>query len=494
MAENKKDKLDIPPATALGRVLPMWITFAVVAMLGPWLFSAYWLNTFSTVACLTLAAGTVALLYGQLGMVSLAQFALAGVGGWACLRLIHATGVPFELGLIFGALIAGVAGLLVGLPALRMRGLYLALITLMVAAAFQVVVNVNGFPDGGPGFIGKTVVGSPKPIDRPWLATSDAGYFRYVMVWLGLGMGLIEWQRASLAGRSWALIRKSEAAAIAAGVSVLGYKAWAFTLAGALAGLAGGLIAGLNGRLDFSGFQTSQSILLYALTVVGGAYHWMGAVFSGLLMRAMPALLNDHGVDGNLANVFYGFALLVSLIQGRKGLAGQLADFYKFVRMSRIVEGTLSWGAIAIVLGLLCWALGLASFGGAVFIALIALLFRQAIPGVCWLLLGFFGKRVQDGAEDLEGAASLRLARFAQARGWPADHRFLKRCLNVLFIGLFVAWVALRVFDVPFPVGLAIIWAAIALKSLLEIALYPHVLPWRKRIDARWPKPFASYR
>ena len=66
--------------------------------------------------------------------------------------------------------------------------------------------------------------------------------------------------------------------------------------------------------------------------MVGGAYHWVGAVFAGLLMRALPALLNDHGVDGNLANAFYGFALLVSLIQGRKGLAGQLADFYKFVR------------------------------------------------------------------------------------------------------------------------------------------------------------------
>ena len=79
-----KDKPDIPPGTPLRRVTPMLITFAVVAMLGPWLFSAYWLNTFTTVACLTLVAGAVALLYGQLGMVSLAQFALSGVGGWVC--------------------------------------------------------------------------------------------------------------------------------------------------------------------------------------------------------------------------------------------------------------------------------------------------------------------------------------------------------------------------------------------------------------------------
>ncbi len=489
-----KDKPDIPPGTPLRRVMPMLATFALAALISPWLLSAYWLNTFTTVACLALVAGTVALLYGQLGMVSLAQFALSGVGGWVCLRLIHGFGLPFELALLAGGVVAGVFGLIVGLPALRMRGLYLALLTLMVAAAFQVAVNGIGFPDGGPGFTGKVVNGPRALIERPWIAVGDAAYFRYTVFWLAMGMAVIEWQRATMPGRAWALIRKSEAAAIAAGVSVLRYKAWAFTFGGFLAGLAGGLIAGLNGQLDSTGFHTSQSILLYALTVVGGAYHWMGAVFAGLLMRALPALLNDHGVDGNLANVFFGFALLVSLIQGRKGLAGQLADFYKFVRVSRIVEGTASWGVIAVGLGLAFWATGLAGFAGAFFIALIAMLFRMAIPGVAWMLLGFFGKRLQDRAEDIEAAASLRLARGFEARGWTPDHRLLKRSLNWLFIGLFVAWVAWGVFDVPYLTSLCIVWLAMAAKAGLEIAMYPRVLPLRQRIDRHFPKPFAAYR
>lgn len=491
---RSKDKPDIPPGTPFQRVRPMLITFLVVAVAGPALFSAYWLNTFSTVACLALVAGTVSLLYGQLGMVSLAQFALTGVGGWFCLRLVHGTGMPFELALILGAVIAGLFGLIVGLPALRMRGLYLALLTLMVAAAFQVVVNVIGFPDGGPGWAGRVVNGQRALIERPWIATSDAAYFRYVMFWLAGGLALIEWQRATMPGRAWGLIRKSEAAAIAAGVSVVRYKAWAFALGGALAGLAGGLLAGLNGQLDNTGFPTSQSILLYALTIVGGAYHWVGAVFAGLLIRALPALLNDHGADGNLANAFYGFALLVSLIQGRKGLAGQLADFYKFVRMSRIIEGSLIWGLISFGLAIAASHFELAGFAGTLFIALIALLFRQAIPGVCWLLLGFFGKRVQDFAEDIEAAASLKLAGLVEAFGLVADHRILKRTLNVLFIGFFVGWVAWGVFDVDFTVAVAIIWAAIGIKFIIELLLYPAVLPLRQRIDARYPKPFASYR
>ena len=137
---------------------------------------------------------------------------------------------------------------------------------------------------------------------------------------------------------------------------------------------------------------------------------------------------------------------------------------------------------------------GLAGFAGTIFIALIALLFRMAIPGVCWLLLGFFGKPVQDRAEDLEAAVSLRIANFFEAHGLTPDHRLPKRVINWLFIGLFVAWVAAGVFDVAYLVGLAIVWLAMAAKAGFEIAAYPHVLPLRERIDRRFPKPFAAYR
>ncbi|MDI9348644.1 MAG: branched-chain amino acid ABC transporter permease [Candidatus Symbiobacter sp.] len=496
MAEEKKKKsnIDIPPKSPWRRIMPMVIVFALVAVVLPEWVSHYWVNSISSVVCLTMTAATVALLYGQLGMVSLAQFALAGVGGWVCLRFLHGFDIPFEIGVLLGGLIAGVFGLLLGLPALRMRGLYLALLTLLVAAAFQVIVNVISFPDGGPGFTGKVETGARVLIGRPWLAQSDAAYFRYLMVWLILVMGFLEWQRASKSGRAWALIRKSEAAATAAGVSVVGYKARAFFMGGVAAGLAGGLLAGLNGQLEYSGFHVSQSILLFALVVVGGAYNWLGAVAAGLLIRALPALLNGHGVDGNLANVFFGFATLVSLIQGRKGIVGQLADFFKFVRMSRIVEGTIIWFAIAGLFGLVYMYLDKTSFGGAFFTALVALLFRVAIPGVAWLLLGFFGKPIQDRAEDVEAYLSLRLAQLMAKIGLIPDHRLIKRGLNWWFNGFFIAWVVWGVFEVEFAYGLALVWGAMSLKIISEKLLYPAVLPLRNAIDKKFPKPLAAYR
>ena len=90
-----KDKKDSPLASQLQRVMPVIVTFSLIAVFGPYMLTSYWLNTFTTVACLILVSATVALLYGQLGMVSLTQFALSGIGGWVCLRVIHGLGVPF---------------------------------------------------------------------------------------------------------------------------------------------------------------------------------------------------------------------------------------------------------------------------------------------------------------------------------------------------------------------------------------------------------------
>lgn len=491
MAKRDTDKVDVAPGGPLKRSIPILVVLLSFALIGPWLLNAYWVKTFTSVACLALASASVALLFGQLGMVSLCQFALAGIGGWVTLRLVHGLALPYELALICGGVIAGLFGLLTGLPALRMRGLYLALVSLMLAAAFQVVVSVTGFPDGGTGWLGKVVSGERALIDKPWLAPTDEAFFRYTLVIVAAGMVLIEWHRASMPGRAWALIRKGEAAATAAGIRVVTYKAWAFTLAGFLAGIAGGLLAGSNGQLDNTGFPASQSILLFALTVVGGAYNWMGAVFAGLLIRALPALLNDHSVDGNLANVFFGFALIVSLIQGRKGLAGQLADFYKFVRVSRIVEGTLTWGLSAIAVSLISHVLGMMSFEGAFFLALIAILFRIVIPGVCWLLLGFFN--AQDAAERIEAQVSRTVVSLMQKLGVTPDHRFVKRVMNWLFIAAFVSWISWGVFGARFWVAWAVVWGAMALKILLDLWKYPMVLPLRKNIDSRFPKPFASY-
>ncbi|MGO9047027.1 MAG: ABC transporter permease subunit [Xanthobacteraceae bacterium] len=313
-----------PPSSVWQELRVGIILAIVVAVAVPYLASAYWLKTFTGVIIIALCSLSVAVLYAQLGMVSLCQYALFGVGGWIALRLYHGFHIPFEIDMLAGGIAASIFGVIFGLPGLRMRGLYFALITLMIAAAFQVFINAIGFPDGGPGFTGKVYAGARQYMPHPPLAPSDAAYFRYVVGIVAAGFAAVMLIQRTRAGRAWALVRRSEPVAVAMGVNIVAYKVVAFAIAGFLAGVSGALMAANIGQLDGRAFPASDSIMMFALTVIGGAFHWSGPVFAGLLLRAVPGLLTDWHIDGNLAIMVFGAGLLHALITAPQGVSGQI--------------------------------------------------------------------------------------------------------------------------------------------------------------------------
>jgi branched-chain amino acid transport system permease protein len=310
--------LNVTRSGLVGTLLFLGMMLALPALAG-----GQWIKIFISTACFVIAASGVAFMYARLGMVSLGQVALMGVGGWVTLRMNHAFNLPFEVNLAVAAAVTLLFGWLLALPALRMRGLYLALITLMAAGGLEVVFSTFRFPNGGAGFWG-VMPSVAAPFRRPALAQSDAAYLRYVMFAAFAGFLLIEAHRRLAPGRAWAMIRRSEAAALASGVNVLYYKAWAFGLSGFLAGVAGGLLAGGLGLLDPATFRASESIMLFALAVVGGARFWLGAVLTGVLYRVMPALFSDWSINSDLTLVIFGAALLHAIMTAPDGLSGQI--------------------------------------------------------------------------------------------------------------------------------------------------------------------------
>jgi len=134
------------------RAIAIVVVVGVVSGIIALTCGGYWLSNFTQAYCMTLAVLGCALLYGQLGLVSLSQWALVGVGGWVSLRVYHYIHPPFFVTMLAGGVGTSVIGTIWGLPALRMRGLYLALVTLMLAGAFQTLVTVISFPVGGPDF------------------------------------------------------------------------------------------------------------------------------------------------------------------------------------------------------------------------------------------------------------------------------------------------------------------------------------------------------
>lgn len=307
------------------RYLPTLLVLAIGLLFLPLILSALWVKVVTSAAIFAIAAAGISVLFAQLGLINLSQIALIGVGGWIALRLNHGTALPFTLIMVIAGMFTAGIGAILALPALRMRGLYLALVTLMAAGAFQILFNAFQFPNGGPGFLG-VAQQSAGDIRRPAFAQSDVAYLRYAIGTMALCFGLVALHRITAPGRAWAMTRQSEANAMAAGVNVTFYKLWAFALSGCLAGIAGALLSGALGQLDARSFLAADGILLFALAVVGGAYSWTGAVIAGLLFKLLPALFNDWGLSADLALIIFGIALLHAIMTAPKGIAGQLAD------------------------------------------------------------------------------------------------------------------------------------------------------------------------
>lgn len=318
----------VAPVTAPVRIIAIFAVVAALSIVVALTAGSYWLSTFTKSYCMVMAVLGCSLLYGQLGLVSLCQWALVGVGGWVSLRVYHSFHPPFVITMLAGGVGASIVGMIWGLPALRMRGLYLALVTLMLAGAFQSLITVMRFPVGGPGFLGQVGASGNERVmmARPLYAASDVNYFLFCGVVVALAILLVELHRNARPGRAWALIRKSEQMAQASGVRIVFYKAWAFALAGFLAGVGGALLAGTFGQLEpNSGFGPTDSIIIFIGTLLGGPAVWLGAFLGGVLTAVIPGLLIHLNVQTYAGFIIFGAALLFGL-SDQVGLGGHLTN------------------------------------------------------------------------------------------------------------------------------------------------------------------------
>jgi branched-chain amino acid transport system permease protein len=316
-------------------VIAAGLLFALLAL--PQLMNLYYVDTMTQVTVYAMVALGLGVLVGRVGLVSLGQVAVLAIGAWVAARLLFATSQPFPLVLLEAGLITMAAGTVLGLPALRLRGLYLALITLMLAGAIAIVLATTNFPNGGHGFLGYngSQVHIP-PIRRPAIAASDPAYFRYSVVVAALLFLLAFVHLKTRPGRAWAAIRQSEPAALAAGINTTLYKLWAFALASFITGVAGGVYAGAVHYLYSLDFPAQDSIILFAVVLMGGAYSLWGAIVAALLLQLLPAVLNNWGVSADWLTILFGIGVLQVLTTAPAGLADQVPkDLARLARLLR---------------------------------------------------------------------------------------------------------------------------------------------------------------
>jgi branched-chain amino acid transport system permease protein len=287
-----------------------------------------WITTYTSVAIYSVVALGFGILYGRVGLISLGQVALLTIGCWIGTRLAYATSLPFPFLLLLAGVITCAIGVLVGLPALRLSGLYLALITLMFAGATTVVLSVTDFPSGNHGFTGHATTGalttSTPPVRRPSMAVGDTAYYRYTVVVCAILFLIALIHVATKPGRAWATIRESEPAAIAAGVNITLYKLWAFALASFVTGVAGCLLAAQVGVPRAITFQTQDSLTLAATALIGGIFSIWGAIIAGVFNQLLPFLFQAQwGLNPNFLLIIFGAGLLQVLLTAPGGLVDQ---------------------------------------------------------------------------------------------------------------------------------------------------------------------------
>jgi branched-chain amino acid transport system permease protein len=323
------------------RIAAAAVVLAVALFVLPAVLNSYWTQIMTAVAIYSIVTLGLGLLIGRVGMVSLCQFVLMAVGAWVALRLSYATTIPFPFLVLIAGVVTGLVGVFIGLPALRLSGLYLALITLMAAGALTVYLRVAQFPNGGDGFFGNSRAGgSTSRLPRPAMAEGDTAYYRYCVVAAALAFLLGLWHVRSKVGRAWAAIRQSQVTAVAAGVNTTFYKLWAFALASFMAGLGGALLAGASGGVNINQFPVQTSIQLLAVVLMGGVFNIWGALVSALFLRLLPALLNNWHVSTELLTILFGIGVIQVLLTAPGGIVEQMPK--DLANLGRKIAGLVS--------------------------------------------------------------------------------------------------------------------------------------------------------
>ncbi|MCW2967307.1 MAG: transporter related protein, partial [Solirubrobacteraceae bacterium] len=284
--------LDRLPKVSDGRIRPLPALVAVgIAVLAVAAADPTWALALTTTFAVAIICLSVVVITGYAGQLSLAQYVLAGVGALIAAKL--AAHMSFAPALLLGAAATGVVGGLVGAPALRTRGIALAIVTLGLGASVFAVLLSNQTYTGG--VTGITV---PVPTLLGWDIDPYLHASRYAFVVLGTLVALclmtMNLRRGAI-GRRLLAVRSNERAAASLGVNVAVTKSYAFVLSAMMAATGGILLAFMQPSIIVAGFDVFSSIFVAAVTVAGGVGSVGGALIGSLLVQggALSELLSS---------------------------------------------------------------------------------------------------------------------------------------------------------------------------------------------------------
>ncbi len=298
-----------------------------------------WVDALTVTMGVAIVLLSIVVLTGYAGQLSLAQYSIAGFGAYVAGRLVAVFHIPFLLGLLAGVAAAVPLGIVFGLPAVRTRGINLAIVTLGLGTTMELMLFRNRAYTGG---VKGTQVGDPHlfgwnigSIDHP------ARYGIFVVVMALLTVWVVSNVRRGRSGRRLIAVRTNERAAAALGIDVPRAKLFAFAFASAVAALGGVLLAFRLSSISYESFNNFTSITYVGLALVGGVGHLLGAFVGGTMAVAgLNQAIFESNWDGvgRWIQFISGVAILLTVLAYQDGVAAE------WVKMFRAFKKARKWG------------------------------------------------------------------------------------------------------------------------------------------------------
>jgi len=292
-----------------------WVAAFVALAALPFFLGSYHNDVYRKLLLwVTLALG-YNFLFGICGQVAFSHFAFYGIGAYGVVILLFQVGLPLPIAIVLALLICVILALIVAIPATRLEGFYLALVTLALAQLFIVLLNEGGTVTGGAGGIANYRL-------PPIFGTRVSGptYTLVIVALLMLTLALLWRLDRSWFGRACRAVRDNPEAAAAMGVDVARTKVIAFTLTSALAGMAGMVYAFVDNTVNPPIFGLENAFLILFMVIVGGAGRHAGAIIGAVLLFLLPFWLSP--VVGHHHQLIFGALVVGAILLWPKGLVG----------------------------------------------------------------------------------------------------------------------------------------------------------------------------
>lgn len=337
--EKKRILIPVPWMYLVNAVLFALFLLGGSLLISGGVLSGYYSKVVVKIGIYIILAVSLNVATGYLGQLPLGHAGFMAVGAYASAIFMTRLGLrgqgAFAVAAVLGGLAAALAGFLIGIPALRLKGDYLAIITLGFGEIIRVILtnldDVLGFSfTGGAGGL----LGIPKTTN-----------FLNTFLWVGITCFLIHTLMKSRHGRAIYAIRENEIAAEASGIPVTAYKTFAFVVSAFFAGVAGALYSGYLGILKPDNFKFMTSIEILVMVVLGGMGSMLGSVVSATVLTALPEALR---VFSDWRMIAYALLLILVMIFKPSGLMGQY-DFSMKRSLEALLNGDLihKWKARA---------------------------------------------------------------------------------------------------------------------------------------------------